>query len=82
MTKKQRAQVAKLLRCAADYYDHGFFGCNGIGTASSGLGLDDPHDPIWETAVQARRDADRDGSADYAISCLKAAARVEEGLWP
>jgi hypothetical protein len=75
LTKKQRAEVVELLRCAADRE-------YGIRTTSNWLyfrGL-----RISFQAEEAAMEAwwsvpSRD---DHRQACLEAAARVEEGSWP
>ena len=84
MTKRERAQVVELLRCAADFRDDGSVWphdekLNGIGAARSWLGLGDEY---WERAVDAREAVYADGEMSYRAACLEAAARVEEGSWP
>lgn len=73
MTKKQRAQVVELLRCAADL--------NGIGNAAYAMGIE--HGQVHDLAIDATRCVRvRIGHGEYAIGCLEAAARVEERSWP
>lgn len=77
LTKRQRAQVVELLRCAADRAWLLFDTKQYIGCAESTL----------RHAVVARRRArealklyDAYGAA-YATTCLEAAQLVEEGAW-
>ena len=75
MTRKQRAQVVELLRCAADYVDRS---CIPIWNAAHATS---------EGAIEAHRtaldalDAVRD-LTNRKFRILEAAARVEEGSYP
>lgn len=80
MTKKQRAQVVELLRCAHE--------ARGIGNAAEFLGL--YRGPAWGAAInawEATADAITEARGNlagvtYEDVCLEAAASVEEGSWP
>lgn len=80
MTRRQRAQVVELLRCAADLHvTDGMYG----GLWSAGVHLDLSHSPLWNVAYAARRAAYNEiGGETYFDSCLLAAQRVEEGWEP
>ncbi len=85
MTKRERAQVVELLRCAADESPGVASiggGINGIVRASMGLGLDG-----WMTyAAGQAYNATVSGQAltyeDHRARLLEAARRVEDGEWP
>ena len=84
LSKKQRAQVVELLRCAADLHT---IGLGGVGMATSWLyGDAHPEPPCWFQCVLAWNDAVNTftswGGTTYADVCLEAAQRVEEGSWP
>jgi hypothetical protein len=80
VTRKERAQVVELLRCAADLHViDGQFG----GLWSAGVHLEMSHSPLWNIAYAARRDAYNEiGGETYLESCLLAAQRVEDKEWP
>jgi hypothetical protein len=77
MTKKQRAQVVELLRCAADA------GGMLAGTVAAwpdtltdeqcGLIINAHHETFFAKSFDER---------DRVQACLEAAQRVEEGSWP
>jgi hypothetical protein len=71
MTKRQRAQVVELLRCAADV--------GSISHADEWFGFVDRS--VWNSAFQALVDVP-DEVQEYELRLLEAAARVEEGSWP
>ena len=71
MTKRQRAQVVELLRCAADQNIS-------LGIAACYLGLSDWH----RHQAFLPWDSSYNWFSDYREQCLEAAARVEEGSWP
>jgi hypothetical protein len=87
MTKRQRAQVVELLRCAADVcaIDSG----HGLYSVAHLLGFDTWDSAfakgnnalayVWDQACQALNHVHADG---YWHECLEAAQRVEEGTWP
>jgi hypothetical protein len=93
LTKKQRAEVVELLRCAADLAANGnrdaALGCAARHldmTMSYPLPVDDPH---W--AKYLRGDGPVQDQPDrgwwicgpnYHLCLPEAAARVEEGSWP
>jgi hypothetical protein len=81
LSKRQRAQVVELLRCAADVVSETRLP---IARASDYLGLYSD-DVIVDLAHAARMDVS-DGWPDsddvYRQGVLEAAARVEEGTWP
>jgi len=90
MTKRQRAQVVELLRCANDVYRvgrDGFFGGTAVACVwIHGERESDQVRRIWRLA-NAAWDAAAGSMTDlrtwsYADVCLEAAARVEEGSWP
>lgn len=76
MTKRQRAQVVELLRCAADLH----VGDSDTGLAHATDALEADH--LWKLALEARVAARSDGPTEYLHTCLEAAARVEEGSYP
>lgn len=93
ISKRQRAQVVELLRCAADLGIVDNNPCP-LTEAAHNLGL-----MRWTSAIDYERDeavrlADRaigetewldepSGSwRGFGVRCLEAAARVEEGFWP
>lgn len=85
MTRKERAQVVELLRCAAD------LGISGVScplTEAShrlaGLSITDDADDVVRAVIDELSDPWWSGDTweDYATHCLEAAARVEEGSWP
>ncbi len=79
MTKRDRAQVVELLRCAADSYDVSMIP---LTRAARNLGLADNGD-LWWTARNARI-AVEDGALwpDQRTSLLEAALRIERGWTP
>lgn len=88
MTKKQRAQVVELLRCAADGRPAGI-GLNGLFGASDDLGIETAlHNDAWEALfdvrqVQGEFGCDRSVVDEaYRRRLLEAAQRVEEGWTP
>lgn len=89
MTKRQRAQVVELLRCAADVCladsSHGLYSVAHLMghdtwdtvTVTGGSAL------VWNMARRARNHVHGNGYWwGYWHECLEAAARVEEGTWP
>lgn len=83
------ADVAELLRCAADYEEHG--GLMGLAVASWFLGMRSektgaPITRVVRMAEQAFHATPvpklRDGTEVYRVRALEAAQRVEEGSWP
>lgn len=73
MTKRERAQVVELLRCAADNEDS---------LRDIEADCDCPRRLTME-ALRAWDVAYRDvNPGEYRRSCLEAAQRVEEGTWP
>ena len=81
MTKRQRAQVVELLRCAAD--------CKSLTTAGYALGYCDgknPCLPVFALACEAYTHIHKIPTHWYWArpqkSLLEAAARVEEGSYP
>lgn len=85
MTKRQRAQVVKLLRCAADNRMAGDPGLNGM----FGDGIEqhgEIHDAAWSalTSSRGRYESLGDDGTDenYRHELLEAAQRVEEETWP
>ncbi len=87
MTRKQRAQVVELLRCAADGKRHGI----GLTEAGYAIGECDgiePCTPIYSWACDAYMEINRIPSEWYWVNwrrrygLLEAAQRVEEGSWP
>jgi hypothetical protein len=96
MTKKQRAQVVELLRCAADLAANGDR-ASALGTAAFHLGVItlpflESHfgrDCHWVMMLRGRGpvwdSADRKWQIcgpGYEFCLLEAAQRVEEGSWP
>jgi hypothetical protein len=86
MTKRQRAQVVELLRCAADLWQRGM---GGIGAAEVAFVGEQAARPIWKIACRAWESASnsihpetRFAGWSYGDVCLLAAARVEEGSYP
>ena len=75
MTKRERAQVVELLRCAADlaaseqYIDDAFDLYSG---AAYGLAVS-----AWVHVI-----CEGERGAGFGCALLEAAARVEEGSWP
>ena len=85
MTKKQRAQVVELLRCAADCGVHGsFFGLVGMVDAAEHLEADKTIDDLaWKVRDMIPHNLlYGPDSEHYRHALLEAAARVEEGSWP
>ena len=89
LTKRLRAQVVELLRCAADLPMPGIAGAFELLTGTDVLGAHyQPggrgNYPVWNLAVKAREDVAIDSRLfmDYQLSCLEAAQLVEEGSWP
>lgn len=86
MTKRQRAQVVELLRCAADISAT----ATDRETAPFILAGAGAHRDIYNVAWRARCDTMRGslgevlecGNNQYAELLLEAAMRVEEGTWP
>lgn len=87
MTKKQRAQVVELLRCAADSRVDGV-GLNGMW---DGANLVCPTETVeriaWDAVMSLQRSSRPRqvvGVVDehYRHELLEAAQRVEEGSWP
>lgn len=87
MTKKQRAQVVELLKCAADGARNG----RGLVMAGYATGECDginPCTPVYTLACDAYVHVNRIPSEWYWVNwrmrrgLLEAAARVEEGSWP
>lgn len=97
MTKRQRAQVVELLRCAADVAVMGDRG-SALSSAASGLGrcsmpfllpvIGASH---WGALLRGKgpvTDAECNGDVrhvcgkGYEFCLLEAAQRVEEGSWP
>lgn len=77
MTKRERAQVVELLRCAADGP------CPGIEGAARDLGHGDEYeDKIYALAMRAWYAVPIAAKDSYRSLCLEAAVRVEEGSWP
>jgi hypothetical protein len=78
MTKRKRAQVVELLRCAADLW---VCGEGGIGNAAFHL---DSH-MVWLSAVSSWDRAAESmciwADVTYGDVCLEAAANVEDGSW-
>jgi hypothetical protein len=81
MTKRERARVVELLRCAADV-DVTEGAMVPITRACRALGLDDNCD-IWWHARNARIAVDMESLwPEQHTSLLEAALRVEQGDWP
>lgn len=87
MTRKQRAQVVELLRCAADGRGHG----NGLATVGYSTGECDGINPcskVYALASAAYVEISGISSEWYWASyrmrrgLLEAAARIEEGSYP
>jgi hypothetical protein len=79
LTKKQRAEVVELLRCAVN---HVFDTKLPIYRAKCWL---DASDQIEDLAIAAKQHVTEDPCYDdhvYLATLLEAAARVEEGSWP
>ncbi len=77
MTKRQRAKVVELLRCAADRQSIGY----------AAAALDEWHTPPHNDAIRAWEDTVSSlymplTGTTYSDVCLEAAQRVEEGTWP
>lgn len=97
MTKKQRAQVVELLRCAADIAVMGDI-YSALGTAAKALDMlsipwrDSRGDNHWSSLVSSEgpvqngvislTDKRLVSGPGYEFCLLEAAARVEEGGWP
>lgn len=96
LTKKQRAEVVELLRCAADLCNidssHGLYSVArlmGYHTwdSAAAVAADDEQARmfalVWHQACLARNHVHGDGYwYGYWHECLEAAQRVEEGSWP
>lgn len=87
MTKRERAQVVELLRCAADNAQHRPW--SGVYSTAVELGLLNPWRRFaagvvaWRRAGAARRAVHGEGAwLGYEHECLEAAARIEEGGYP
>lgn len=88
LTKRQRAEVVELLRCAADRCaidsSHGLYSVAqliGYATWTERAVGGDP--AVWHFACEARNFVHQDGYwFGYWHECLEAAMRVEEGTWP
>lgn len=82
MTKKQRAQVVELLRCAADNAGRAVF--LPLLTAIDDLATKQPtNNCAFDVYFHAFREQPR--TVEHERECaalLEAAARVEEGSWP
>lgn len=81
MTKRQRARVVELLRCAAD--------CSSLVWAAYGTGDADGVNPCSKEFMLARQAyaaipgvIHAEGYYHYPHYCLLAAQLVEEGSWP
>ncbi len=80
MTKRERAQVVDLLRCAADgltrlWYSPGWAAADFIGADLSVVALANKAVDAIDPAVFVERD-------DFRTIALETAMRVEEGTWP
>lgn len=92
MTKKQRAQVVELLRCAADAC--AIDSSQGLYSVARDLGFDTWDSAaaknlpaaaafVWNQACHARNHVHGNGYwYGYWHECLEAAQRVEDGEWP
>lgn len=87
MSKRQRAQVVELLRCAADNSMR--FQWSGLYSTAIELGLLTPWRRLasgvvaWRKATQARQAVHGEGDwLGYGHELLEAALRVEQGDWP
>lgn len=95
LTKKQRAEVVELLRCAADNAIRDYYNGSALGVAAMHLGIctlpylspvlgSDTH---WSKLLRGRGPI-QDAppwficAAGYEFCLLEAAQRVEEGSWP
>lgn len=87
MTKRERAQVVELLRCAADQRADGI-GLNGMFDGAVSLRAADQTIALaWNVLISVQRGhliRTVVGIVDewYRAELLEAAARVEEGSWP
>lgn len=76
MTKRHRAQVVELLRCAADA---GMDGETPVGLLSAGDEFSvEVNDLAWDAYYSVRTEE----PGRFRLELLEAAARVEEGSWP
>jgi hypothetical protein len=81
MTKRERARVVELLRCAADARERGSRQLNGRYRAAEGLSIpDDLRAIAWNAFRQTSRGEVSDEG--YRTELLEAALRVERGEWP
>ena len=85
MTKRQRAQVVELLRCAADSAPG--IGLNGMFAAKNYVSIGGVVFALaWKALLAVSPDWRRGGLSPvdegYRRGLLEAAARVEEGSWP
>jgi hypothetical protein len=78
MTRRQRAQVVELLRCAADRCDP--FD-TALGFASTAYAVGTSHEVRYLTC-DALVETVGDRGNDWQAACLEAALRVEQGEWP
>lgn len=86
MTKREREQVVELLRCCADECLSGKKPTPGLYVTAQDLGhrtweMGRMKSRVWSLARDARLAVDILW-APYEVTCLEAAARVEEGEYP
>ena len=85
MTKRDRAQVAELLKCAADIAATGKWGFMGIASDAATFVAHSKRidDLATKVATEVAGGAEAGKNTDEFIeTMLEAAARVEEGSWP
>jgi hypothetical protein len=88
MTKRERAQVVELLRCAVEKDKNGAGGIFGSvmalyePTAANSSDLTGKVRRLWMLACRARDAVGPWWSLHYDFQCLEAALRVEQGEWP